>query len=114
MLTIAGPSLFIIVSKYLRTICAELGYKQLGPTVIYEDNASAIQMVNAMKPTDRSRHIDTQNFAIQEWKANQEITLSAIPGIINCSDAMTKALGWVLHSRRMMGHYGPPQYITHR
>jgi len=71
---------------------------------------SAIQMINAKIPTDRSHHIDIQHFAIQEWKASGSLSMIHIPGIINPSDDLTKPLGWVLHSRhacRLMGHFRP-------
>jgi hypothetical protein len=99
------------IAKYLRSILTELGYTQPGPTVLYEDNQAAILMINASRPTPRSRHIDIQHFAIQEWKANGDIILCHIPGIINPADALTKALGPTLHFRhvrRLMGHYGAP------
>ena len=96
--------------KYLRSVLYELGFKQSQPTVIREDNASAINMVNAPSPTERSRHIDIQHFAIQDWKRSKQIILEHIPGIINPADDLTKPLGWVLHSRhcrRNMGHFLP-------
>jgi hypothetical protein len=99
------------IAKYLRSILLELDYAQLGPTVLYEDNQAAILMINASRPTPRSRHIDIQHFAIQEWKANGDIILCYIPGIINSADNLTKALGTTLHFRhvrRLMGHYGVP------
>ena len=99
------------VAKYLRSVLSELGIVQDQATPIYVDNKAAIAMVNENKPTTRSRHIDIQHFAIQEWRARGEIVLHHIPGIINCSDAGTKALGWTLHSRhvrRSLGHYGVP------
>ena len=55
-------------AKYLRAVLKELGFPQHGPTPIYEDNMSAIKMINARVPTERSRHIDIQHFAIQDWK----------------------------------------------
>jgi hypothetical protein len=96
-------------AKYLRSVLHELGFSQTGPTVLYEDNQASILMANAGKPTERSRHIDIQYFALQEWVAAGDVILKHIPGVINPSDALTKALGWVLHNRhvrRMMGHYG--------
>ena len=95
-------------AKYLRAILTELGFAPTGPTPIYEDNVSAINMINAKVPTDRSRHIDIQHFAIQDWKDAGEIVMHHVPGIINPSDDLTKPLGWVLHerhARRIMGHY---------
>jgi hypothetical protein len=99
------------LAKYLRSVLFELGHPQPGPTTLYEDNAAAILMINASRPTPRSRHIDIQHFAIQEWKARQEILLRHIPGVINPADSFTKSLGSTLHHRhvrRLMGHYGAP------
>jgi hypothetical protein len=103
------------IAKYLRSILQELGYGQPGPTVLYEDNQAAILMINASRPTPRSRHIDIQHFAIQEWKTNGDIILCHIPGVINPADALTKSLGPTLHFRhvrRMMGHYGAPWLVV--
>ena len=95
-------------ARYLRAIMAELGYKQHEPTPIHEDNQSAINMINARIPTEHSRHIDIQYFAIQDWKECGDIVMKFIPGVINPSDDLTKPLGWILHSRHarhLMGHY---------
>ena len=92
---------------FLRSVLWELGFPQDGPTPIYEDNKSAIDIVNSNKPTERSRHIDIWFFAIQDWKARGDIVMKHIPGVINPSDDLTKPLGWILHSRHaryIMGH----------
>jgi hypothetical protein len=98
------------MAKYFRSILKELEVEQTAPTILYEDNESAIKIVNASRPTERTRHIDIAHFAIQEWKQQGDITLAHIPGVINCSDSATKGLASVLHRRhvmRAMGHYGP-------
>ena len=61
--------------KYLRSNLSELGYPKLGPTTLFEDNAAAILMVNANRPTPSARHIKIQHFALQEWNAAKEIVL---------------------------------------
>ena len=69
---------------------------------------AALQMINEMRPTARARHVEIQHFAIQEWRLRKDIIMEHVPGTMNCSDGMTKALGWVLHSRharRAMGHF---------
>jgi Reverse transcriptase (RNA-dependent DNA polymerase) len=104
------------VVKYLRSILHQLNYSQTDPTPIYEDNQAAIAMINSTKPTPRSRHIDIQYYAIQEWKQRGILTMQHIAGTICPPDALTKPLGWVLHNRhcrRMMGHYGPPAYARY-
>jgi hypothetical protein len=98
-------------AKYLRSILCELGFAPTGPTVLFEDNASAIRMINNNRPTERSRHIDIAWFAIQDWRASGDVVLRHIKGTLNPSDDLTKALGWILHARharRLLGHYGPP------
>ena len=103
------------MAKHLRYILDEVGIIQHGPTAIYEDNAAAILMANAGKPTERSRHIDIQYFALQEWVSKGFVKLFHIPGVANPADSMTKALGWVLHTRhvtRMMGHCGSSYTTT--
>ena len=95
--------------KFIRHILDEVGYHQHEPTAIYEENAAAILMANAGKPTKRSRHIDIQYFALQEWVARKLVKLFHIPGVVNPADALTKALGSVLHAHhvtRLMGHCG--------
>jgi hypothetical protein len=99
------------IAKYLHAILLDFGIPQEGPTPLYEDNVSAIAMINERKPTPNSRHIDIQHFAIQEWQRRGIIVMRHIPGIVNIADHATKALGWTLlarHARRAMGHFGPP------
>ena len=99
------------LAKYLRSVLTELGIDQAEATPLYVDNMAAIAMVNENKPTTRSRHIDIQHFDVQEWRQRNIIVLHHIPGVINCSDAGTKALGWTLHSQHVhhsLGHYGMP------
>ena len=94
---------------YLRSVLKELDFDFEGPSVIYEDNMAAIAMINSKKPTERTRHIDVQHFAIQEWRDDNKIVMRHLPGAINPADSLTKPLGWVLHHRhvrRLMGHYG--------
>jgi hypothetical protein len=69
------------IAKYLRSILIELGFPPSGPTLLYEDNKAATN-----RPTERSRHIDIQNFAIQEWRQRGDIKLAHIPGVINLAE----------------------------
>jgi len=97
-------------ARYLRSILKDLGFAQEQPTILYEDNEAAIAMINQRKPTTRSRHIDVQFFAIQEWREQGDILMKHISGCLNMADDSTKALGWILHhrhARRAMGHHRP-------
>jgi hypothetical protein len=53
------------IAKYLRSILIELGFPPSGLTLLYEDSKATINIVNANRPTKRSRHIDIQHIAIQ-------------------------------------------------
>ena len=98
-------------AKYLRSVLSELGFAEKKPTQVYIDNSAAIDMINENKPTQRSRHIDIQLFAIQEWRENEELTVVHIPGILNPADVLTKPLGPTLfhrHVTRMLGQLHDP------
>ena len=88
----------------------ELGALAPGPSKIYIDNEAALHMINERRPTPRACHVEVQHFAIQEWRDAGDIIMNHLPGVINPSDGLTKALATVLHARharRAMGHYQP-------
>jgi len=69
----------------MRTIMTDLGFPPKGPTVMCCNNQSAINMINARVPTERSHHINIQHFAIQDWKESGAIVIEFISGVINQS-----------------------------
>jgi hypothetical protein len=60
----AAEAEYIVLAKavksilYVRSLLSDMGYKQVGPTVIFEDNESVINMATNHLVTQRSRHID--------------------------------------------------------
>jgi hypothetical protein len=102
------------MAKFLRWVLIELGLPQSTSTRLYEDNAAAIIMANAKRCTERSLHVDIQHFALQQGVQNNDVLLEHVCGTINPSDALTKALGWILHHlhcNRVMGMMGS-RYTT--
>ena len=96
------------IVKCLRYVLTELDALHPGPTRMLIDNLAALQMINENRPTPRARHIEIQHFAIQEWRRQGDLIMEHLSGILNPSDDLTKALGWVLHARharRSMGHF---------
>ena len=77
---------------------------------LHEENASAINMTNVSCSTERAHHLEIQAFAvIMDWTNSGALTMAKMTGILNPSDNLTKALGWVLHCSnfcRNMGHFG--------
>ena len=45
-------------ARFLQSLLSELGFPQLEPTPIYKDNQPAINIIKAIKPTERNRHIE--------------------------------------------------------
>jgi deoxyuridine 5'-triphosphate nucleotidohydrolase len=98
---------------YVRTILQEIGLEQQQATILYEDNQGALLMANAQRPTKRTRHMDVKHFAIQQWVANDLLTMKRISTSDNYADVLTKATGRILFYRHMdyiMG-YIRPQYM---
>jgi hypothetical protein len=84
-------------AQYLRSILNQLGLNQRSATLIYVDNLAAIMMANAGKPTERSRHIGVQYFALLQWVKDGDVLLVHVAGTCNPSDALTNPLGWIIH-----------------
>jgi hypothetical protein len=110
--TVAGR-----ISLYIRSILWDLGIPQEAATILYEDNDGATAMVNAGKPTSRSRHIDIKYYAIQEWVERDLIILHRIDTAMNIADHYTKPLPRLLfyrHNDYNMGRVPPtysPKYL---
>ena len=97
------------VIKYIRMVLTDLGFPPTGPSPIWEDNESVLKIVNHDRPTPRSRHIAIRYFGLQQWCELGKLVLIHICGKINPSDALTKAMGWILHYRHchfLMGYHG--------
>ena len=99
-----------VLKKLSSSRVTELSFPPSGPTPIYEDSKSVIQIINHCIPTEHSHHIDIQLFGIQSWTENGDLIMCNLPGVVNPSDDLTKYLGWILHACHTchtMGHYSP-------
>lgn len=95
---------------YLRSILNDLDIPQDSATALFEDNAAAIAMANAQRPTRRTRHMDIKHFALLDWVATDQLILSAISTHDNPSDGLTKALGpqlFARHTSTLLGKRKP-------
>ena len=98
------------LSLYLRSLLDQLGLEQVSATKLFEDNAAAIAMANAQRPTRRTRHVDIKHFALLDWVETDQLILSAISTHDNPADGMTKALGpqlFVRHAATLLGKRKP-------
>ena len=93
---------------WARNFLLELGFPQLHPTSLFEDNMSTIQIVNQPGNNGRTKHIALRYNVIREQVERQIITLQHLSGIDMPSDLLMKALGPApfLHLRpRILGMY---------
>ena len=102
---------------YVRMVLAELGIPQSQATTVYEDNRGCLQMTQALKPTKRTRHVETKYFAILHWVQTDQLQIKKIDTSHNASDVLTKATGRLLfqrHNATILGKRRPLYVIgTH-
>ena len=79
-------------SVWLRMLTAQLGSSSEGPTVIYEDNQSAMAMCKNPQFHGRSKHIDIKHHYIREQVASNHIKLVYCPSNEMIADMFTKEL----------------------
>ena len=100
---------------YIRLVLADLNLEQTNATTIYEDNRGCLQMTQALKPTKRTRHVETRYFAILTWVQTDQIRIVKINTSDNASDVLTKATGRQLfyrHNSTLMGKRVPTYVLS--
>jgi hypothetical protein len=78
--------------KYLRQLMNELGCCQQGPTRIFSDSMSAIELAKNAKHHERSKHIDVRHHFIQECIDQGDVVLHYVNTKENVADLLTKGL----------------------
>lgn len=76
----------------LRRLLQSIGYSQLVPTTIYEDNQSCMKLVTCERIGRRSKHIETQYHYSREQKEKGTIELKYCPTEDMAADLFTKPL----------------------
>ena len=99
---------------YIRSILEDLGLEQRQATVLHMDNNRAFNIDNQRQPTQFARHIDIENFAIQNWIETDLILLRTISSSANYSDALTKPMGRILNHYHMNYILGSPTHLYRR
>jgi hypothetical protein len=74
------------------------GFPPIPADADYNDNESTIKMINVRSPTEISRHVDIQHFAILDWKAPGDGVFHHFPSNISPVDDWTKH-----HIRQIVG-----------
>jgi len=80
------------IISWARQFLMELGYPQLEPTQIFEDNMSAIHMVNNGNDKGRTKHIDIRYHFIRQLLLEKQIIINYLDTHHMRADMLTKAL----------------------
>jgi hypothetical protein len=78
---------------YVRDILKFLGLEQNEPTIIYTDNASALELCKTLKSTENTRHIGMRINFLRQSINRREIDIKFIGTDSNIADILTKPLG---------------------
>ena len=77
---------------WARKLAIELGFPQLKPTDVYEDNTGCIALANNMRLRGRSKHIALRVCFIQKLIQDGLINVKQCPSAVQTADIGTKAL----------------------
>ena len=76
----------------VRSLLRYLGFEQLQPTRVYEDNEACIRMSQNPVNPESAKHIDVACHKLRELHRNKVLVLSKVPTHDNIADAFTKSL----------------------
>jgi hypothetical protein len=78
---------------WARSLLAEMGYPQINPTILYEDNMSTIHIINNDCNSQKKKHIDIRYNLVREQVQKNQITMQHLGTKDMTSDILTKAVG---------------------
>ena len=80
---------------WLRRLLEDIGFAQNKPTVLFEDNQSAIELSKNPKFHSRTKHIDISYHFVREKVADKQIEVMYCPTEMMVADMLTKGLAKV-------------------
>ena len=81
-----------------RYFLEDVGFPQQDPTVIYEDNMSAINLARAPAVSRKSRHIHIRHHFIRDCVLNNLVRVQHVPTERMLADFLTKPFGPKKHA----------------
>ncbi len=93
---------------YLRSLLANLGFTQDGPTHVYEDNTACIEWGNNVIDRERAKDIDICKHFADEAIKNGHLILKKVPTTLQLADIMTKGVKQPQWEMCMVGMLGKP------
>ena len=89
---------------WARNFLGELGFVQKDPTILFEDNKSAISLIENIGNGFKTKHIELRYNFIREQVAKNIIRMQYLPTDEMTSDILTKPVGPVtfVHLRKYL------------
>jgi hypothetical protein len=75
-----------------RNLLQFLGFSQLNPTPVYEDNQAVLFLTDTIKVHHKTRHINKILNFVREFVSHNVITLIKVASALNIADILTKNL----------------------
>ena len=97
---------------WLRNFLAELGFPQLQPSKLFEDNQACVAMVSNHVVTGRNRHFCVKMARLREQVANKIVSLVFVSGRNNVADIFTKVLALASHTRLTLALLCPRDMLS--
>ena len=91
---------------WCRMLLEELGFPQQGPTIVYEDNKSTIDLLSSAKYHAKTKHIEVRYFYVKDQLASGILSFQYQPTVDMVSDVLTKPSSEALfhrHSYTLLG-----------
>ena len=98
---------------WARSMLAELGYPQLDPTILYDDNMSTIAMINNDCNSQKTKHVAIKYNLVREQVQLHNIQMTHLSTKEMTSDMLTKALSptpFLYLRHKLLGMYS---HISH-
>ena len=95
------------VILWMRQLLAELGYPLTISTVLYEDNKSAIHIVQNSNDKGHTKNMDVRYHLIRDLVKNNTIHVTYMPTESMTTDILTKPLDsklFLTHQASLLGH----------
>lgn len=82
----------VVHIEFLRALLLDLGYAQMKPTTVFQDNLSAIHVINADTYTARTKHFNMRFHYVKQAREAHQVILRYLPTEDHPADLLTKAL----------------------
>jgi hypothetical protein len=100
---------------WARSLLAEMGFLQINPTILQEDNKSTIYIINNDCNSQKTKHVDIRYNLVREQVQNKQIIMEYLPTKEMTSDILTKALAptpFLYLRKKLLGMYSK-LHISH-